>query len=319
MVNEENPKLNTLFIVVPCYNEEAVLQETGSQLSSILDKLIEEERIGNAKIIFVDDGSKDKTWEIIENLSSTTKYAHGLKLSHNEGHQNALLAGLGYSVDKCNAAITIDADLQDDVNAILGMVDSFNEGYEVVYGVRNQRKTDSFFKRNTALLFYHTMMKLGVDIVYNHADYRLMSNRAVKALVSYPERNIFLRGMVKMIGYKSTKIYYDRNKRFAGESKYPLAKMMSFAIDGITSFSVKPLRMIVTMGICFVFFSIIAIIYALCSYLNGTTIHGWTSILISMWFIGGLLLFAIGIVGEYIGKIYTETKRRPRFFIEKEV
>ena len=311
-----NMKLN---IVVPCYNEEAVLEETTKQLSLLIDTLIGKGKITACDIVYVDDGSHDTTWPLIEQLKSQNKYVHGLKLAHNVGHQHALWAGLEYSADKCDAAVSIDADLQDDILAIEQMVDAYKDGCDVVFGVRKERKTDTFFKRRTALAFYGMMQKMGVDIVYNHADFRLMSKRAINELMLYPERNMFLRGMVKLLGYKSQEVYYDRKERFAGESKYPLNKMINFALDGITSFSVQPLRLITTFGFVVMLLSVIAAVYALVSFLCGSAVAGWTSLLISLWFIGGAILLSIGIIGEYIGKIYRETKRRPRYHIEKTI
>ncbi len=311
-----NMKLN---IVVPCYNEEAVLEETTKQLSQLIDTLIDKGKITACDIVYVDDGSHDSTWSLIEQFQSQNKYVHGLKLAHNVGHQNALWAGLEYSADKCDAAVSIDADLQDDILAIEQMVDAYIDGCDVVFGVRKERKTDTFFKRRTALAFYGMMQKMGVDIVYNHADFRLMSKRAINELMLYPERNMFLRGMVKLLGYKSQEVYYDRKERFAGESKYPLNKMINFALDGITSFSVQPLRLITTFGFVVMLLSVIAAVYALVSFLCGSAVAGWTSLLISLWFIGGAILLSIGIIGEYIGKIYRETKRRPRYHIEKTI
>lgn len=311
-----NMKLN---IVVPCYNEEAVLRETTKQLSQMIDTLIDKGKITTSDIVYVDDGSHDTTWSLIEQLQSQNNYVHGLKLAHNVGHQHALWAGLEYSADKCDAAVSIDADLQDDILAIEQMVDAYIDGCDVVFGVRKERKTDTFFKRRTALAFYGMMQKMGVDIVYNHADFRLMSKRAINELMLYPERNMFLRGMVKLLGYKSQEVYYDRKERFAGESKYPLNKMINFALDGITSFSVQPLRLITTFGFVVMLLSIIAAVYALVSFLCGSVVAGWTSLLISLWFIGGAILLSIGVIGEYIGKIYRETKRRPRYHIEKTI
>ena len=311
-----NMKLN---IVVPCYNEEAVLEETTKQLSQLIDTLIRKGKITACNIVYVDDGSHDTTWPLIEQLKSQNKYVHGLKLAHNVGHQHALWAGLEYSADKCDAAVSIDADLQDDILAIEQMVDAYKDDCDVVFGVRKERKTDTFFKRRTALAFYGMMQKMGVDIVYNHADFRLMSKRAINELMLYPERNMFLRGMVKLLGYKSQEVYYDRKERFAGESKYPLNKMINFALDGITSFSVQPLRLITTFGFVVMLLSVIAAVYALVSFLCGSAVAGWTSLLISLWFIGGAILLSIGIIGEYIGKIYRETKRRPRYHIEKTI
>ena len=311
-----NMKLN---IVVPCYNEEAVLEETTKQLSQLIDTLIDKGKITACDIVYVDDGSHDSTWSLIEQFQSQNKYVHGLKLAHNVGHQHALWAGLEYSADKCDAAVSIDADLQDDILAIEQMVDAYKDDCDVVFGVRKERKTDTFFKRRTALAFYGMMQKMGVDIVYNHADFRLMSKRAINELMLYPERNMFLRGMVKLLGYKSQEVYYDRKERFAGESKYPLNKMINFALDGITSFSIQPLRLITTFGFVVMLLSVIAAVYALVSFLCGSAVAGWTSLLISLWFIGGAILLSIGIIGEYIGKIYRETKRRPRYHIEKTI
>lgn len=309
-------KLN---IVVPCYNEEAVLQETTKQLSLIIDALIKKGKISDCSIVYVDDGSKDSTWSLIEHLQSENKYVHGLKLAHNVGHQHALWAGLEYSADKCDAVVSIDADLQDDVSVIEQMIDEYKNGCDVVFGVRKERKTDTVFKRTTALAFYKLMQKMGVDIVYNHADFRLTSQRATQELMLYPERNIFVRGMVKLLGYKSSEVYYDRKERFAGESKYPIKKMINFALDGITSFSVQPLRIITSFGFIVMILSIVAALYALISYMCGSVVAGWTSMLISLWFIGGAILLSIGVLGEYIGKIYKETKRRPRYHIEKTI
>ena len=305
-----------LIIVVPCYNEEEVLKETTRQLSDILALMENEGKIKEEKIIYVDDGSKDTTWTLIEQLADVNPRVMGLKLAHNVGHQQALWAGLEWVADsRYDAAVSIDADLQDDINAIPQMVDYYNKGIDTIYGVRKERKTDTFFKKHTAQLFYKLMKTMGGDIIYNHADFRLMSKRALRALISYPERNLFLRG----IGYPSAAVYYDRKERFAGESKYPFTKMLNFALDGITSFSVKPLRLITAAGLVFMLSSIIAIIYALSAFASGHVFPGWTSLLISVWFIGGAILTAIGIIGEYVGKIYKEVKRRPRYFIEKEV
>lgn len=309
-----------LIIVVPCYNEEEVLKETTRQLSDILALMENEGKIKEGKIIYVDDGSKDTTWTLIEQLADVNPRVMGLKLAHNVGHQQALWAGLEWVADsRYDAAVSIDADLQDDINAIPQMVDHYNKGIDTIYGVRKERKTDTFFKKHTAQLFYKLMKTMGGDIIYNHADFRLMSKRALRALISYPERNLFLRGIVPMMGYPSAAVYYDRKERFAGESKYPFTKMLNFALDGITSFSVKPLRLITAAGLVFMLSSIIAIIYALSAFASGHVFPGWTSLLISVWFIGGAILTAIGIIGEYVGKIYKEVKRRPRYFIEKEV
>lgn len=306
-----------LFIVVPCYNEEEVLHETNRRLAALLESLEKEGSIRAGSILYVDDGSHDRTWKLVEEFAASGSPVKGLKLAHNVGHQQALWAGLEYAAAHADAVVSIDADLQDNVDCIREMVDYFNKGIDIVYGVRRERRTDSFFKKTTAQLFYRLMSNLGGEIVYNHADFRLMSRRAVEALMSYPERNLFLRGMVCSMGYPSAVVYYDREKRFAGESKYPFSKMLSFAVDGITSFSVRPLRYIVLLGLLFILISIVAIIYGFLSYLEGDTMPGWTSLLVSIWFIGGMVTTAIGIIGEYVGKIYKEVKRRPRYFIEK--
>lgn len=308
-----------LSIVVPCYNEQEVLRETTRQLSELIDRLISSEKIESSDIIYVDDGSKDATWSIIEELQVKNSYVHGIKLAHNVGHQNALWAGMEYSADKYNAIVSIDADLQDDIDAIEQMVEAYHDGCEVVFGVRKERKTDTFFKRQTALGFYRLMQHMGVDIVYNHADFRLISQRVAKELMNYPERNMFLRGMVKGLGYKTKEVYYDRKERFAGESKYPLRKMINFALDGITSFSIQPLRLITTFEFIVVLLSVVAGIYALVAYITGAAVAGWTSMLISLWFIGGAILLSMGVIGEYIGKIYKEVKRRPRYHLEKVI
>ena len=306
-----------LYIVVPCYNEEEVLHETNRRLAALLDSLVKDGTIGAGRILYVDDGSRDHTWQLVEEFAAAGSPVKGLKLAHNVGHQQALWAGLEYAAAHADAVVSIDADLQDNVDCIREMVDYFNKGIDIVYGVRRERRTDSFFKKTTAQLFYRLMSNLGGEIVYNHADFRLMSRRAVEALMSYPERNLFLRGMVCSMGYPSAVVYYDREKRFAGESKYPFSKMLSFAVDGITSFSVRPLRYIVLLGLLFILISIVAIIYGFLSYLEGDTMPGWTSLLVSIWFIGGMVTTAIGIIGEYVGKIYKEVKRRPRYFVEK--
>ena len=307
-----------LVIVVPCYNEQEVLHETTRQLSAIVERMEKEGKISQGALLYVDDGSKDATWGIIEKLSGENKRVIGLKLAHNVGHQQALWAGLEWAAQsRYNAIVSIDADLQDDVEAIISMVECFNNGADIVYGVRKERKTDTFFKKHTAQMFYRLMSTMGGDVVYNHADFRLMSKRALQALVSHPERNLFLRGMVRSLGFPQEYVYYDRKERFAGESKYPLSKMLSFAVDGITSFSIKPLRLITTMGVVFMLVSFAIICWALYNFIVGATVPGWTSLLVSLWFIGGAILTAIGIIGEYIGKIYKEVKRRPRYFIEK--
>lgn len=308
-----------LAIVVPCYNEEEMLPQTTSELLRVLDGLQSAKKIEQGIVLYVDDGSHDRTWQLICELASKYTQVKGLKLAHNAGHQQALWAGLEWAAVNADAAISIDADLQDDVNAIVEMVDAWRGGADIVFGVRKERKTDTLFKRHTAQGFYKLMNALGGEVVYNHADFRLMSRRTLQALVSFPERNLFLRGMVASLGYPTAQVFYDRKERLAGESKYPLSKMLSFALDGITSFSVRPLRYIVMLGMLFILISLAAIIYGVVVYFEGKTIPGWTSLLVSVWFIGGSILMAVGIIGEYIGKIYKEVKRRPRYFIEKEI
>lgn len=307
-----------LMMVIPCYNEELVLHETTRQLTQVLDGLQAKKQMDTWEILYVDDGSKDATWSIIDEQHKADKRIHGMKLAHNVGHQFALWAGYENAVDKADAVISMDADLQHDINSIGDMLEQFHAGYDVVYGVRNDRATDGWFKKQTALGFYTLMQKMGVDVIKNHADYRLLSNRALKALVSYPERNIFIRGIVRTIGFKETEVKFDVKERFAGESKYTLRKMLNFAIDGITSFSVQPLRLIASLGAMIVFLSICAAIYVLISYLLDRLAPGWSSLLLSIWFIGGVQLLSIGILGEYIGKIYKETKQRPRYIVEEE-
>lgn len=304
-------------IVVPCYNEEAVLAETTSRLLEVMQRVAEKHADLQGRIVYVDDGSRDGTWSLIGSLSKQHPQVMGLKLAHNAGHQHALWAGLEWAAAHTDAAISIDADLQDDVNVIPEMIDLFLGGKDIVYGVRRDRPTDTWFKRTTALAFYKLMSKLGGDIVYNHADYRLMSRRTLAALMTYGERNLFLRGMVRTLGFPQAMVYYDRGERFAGESKYPLRKMLAFAIDGITSFSVRPLRLISIVGLSFMLVALAVIFYGLVAWLCGRTIQGWTSLLVSLWFIGGAILVALGVIGEYVGKIYAEVKRRPRYFIEE--
>lgn len=303
-------------IVVPCYNEEAVLAETTSRLLGVMQRVAEQHADLQGRIVYVDDGSRDGTWSLIGSLAKQHPQVLGLKLAHNAGHQHALWAGLEWAAAHVDAAISIDADLQDDVNVIPEMMDRFLKGTDIVYGVRRDRPTDTWFKRTTALAFYKLMNKLGGDIVYNHADYRLMSRRTLAALMTYGERNLFLRGMVRTLGFPQAMVYYDRGERFAGESKYPLRKMLAFAIDGITSFSVRPLRLISIVGLSFMLVALAVIVYGLVAWLCGQTIQGWTSLLVSLWFIGGAILVALGVIGEYVGKIYAEVKRRPRYFIE---
>ena len=306
-----------LYLVIPCYNEEAVLHETAKQLLVKMNSMFDRGMISReSKIMFVNDGSRDKTWEIIRELHESNPIYSGVKLSRNKGHQNALLAGLMTAKEKADMAISLDADLQDDVDVIDKMVEKYYEGNDVVYGVRSARDTDTFFKKFTAEGFYKIMQAMGVEIVFNHADYRLMSKRALEGLSEFREVNLFLRGIVPLIGYKSDIVTYERHERFAGESKYPLKKMLAFATDGITSFSIKPIRMITTCGFLIFAISLIMLIYFLVVHFMGRTVHGWTSTIVSIWAIGGLQLLAIGIVGEYIGKIYLETKARPQYIIE---
>lgn len=310
--------MNKLAIVVPCYNEEEVLHETTTRLSEILADLNKEQLItSDSFILYVNDGSTDKTWSIIQELNQANPQVYGVKLAHNSGHQNALIAGLTTAVDSADIIITIDADLQDDVQRIKDMVEKYKEGNDIVYGVRSSRKTDTLFKRLSAEGFYKMMQELGVNTVYNHADYRLMSKRAVKFLLQFNERNLFLRGIIPLIGYKTDCVYYNRAERFAGTSKYPLKKMISFAFDGITSFSTKPVHLLLYIGTCFIFIALCILIWVIYSLLMGNTVSGWTSLILSIWFIGGILLIGLGIVGEYIGKIYIEVKHRPRFNIEE--
>ncbi len=303
-------------IIVPCYNEEAVLHDTNAQLISLITRLEAVGDVEHGHILYVNDGSSDRTWDIITELSRQDAHVGGLSLAHNAGHQQALWAGMEWAAAHSDAAVTIDADLQDDAGVIPQMVDLFHKGIDVIYGVRRERRTDTFFKRTTAQGFYRLMHVMGTSVVYNHADFRLMSRRALQALMQYPERNLFLRGMVTTLGYSSAMVCYDRTERKAGESKYPLRKMLSFALDGITSFSVRPLQYITLLGIFFMLISFVAIVYGIVSWADGKAIAGWTSQLVSLWFIGGAILLACGIIGEYTGKIYTEVKRRPRYFIE---
>ncbi len=307
-----------LYIVVPCYNEEAVLHETSKRLKEKMTALINDKKISyKSRVLFVDDGSKDKTWEIIEELHGSDDLFSGLKLSRNKGHQNALLAGLMTAKELADISISMDADLQDDINVVDQFVDKYHDGCDIVYGVRSSRKTDTAFKRGTAGMFYKFMRLLGVDIIDNHADYRLISKRALEALSQFKEVNLFLRGIVKQIGFKSDIVYYERSERFAGESKYPLKKMLAFAFDGITSFSVKPIRLVTVVGFLVFLISIGMIIYTIVQTCLGNTEAGWSSLMCSIWFLSGLQIMALGIVGEYIGKIYTEVKARPKYIIDK--
>lgn len=307
-----------LAIVVPCYNEEEVLPQTNRQLCDLLDSMTRDGLVSAASyILYVNDGSRDRTWDIIAGYCEADKRVRGLKLAGNVGHQNALMAGLETARHDADVTVSIDADLQDDIHAIPEMVVKYNEGCDIVYGVRRKRTTDTFFKRTTAQMFYRFMTGMGVKSVYNHADFRLMSRRAVDALCQYEERNLFLRGLVPLLGYKTDKVYYDRLERQAGESKYPLSKMMSFAIDGVTSFSVKPLRLIFDLGMIFLLISLGILIYVIVALCQGRGVQGWASLMLSIWFVGGCVLICLSIIAAYIGRIYTEGKHRPRYNIEK--
>ena len=307
-----------LYMVIPCYNEEEVLPETAKRLKEKYTRLIAAGKISEkSKIAFVDDGSKDRTWALIEELHESDPVFTGVKLSRNRGHQNALLGGLLTVAEDADVTISMDADLQDDIEAIDAMIDKYRDGTDIVYGVRNDRKKDSFFKKSTAQGFYKLLRRMGVESVYNHADFRLMSKRAVQGLAEFKEVNLFLRGMVPMVGYSHDFVYYERGERFAGESKYPLKKMLAFAFEGITSLSVKPIRFITSLGFIIFLVSIILAIYFFVRYLLGMTVTGWVTLAMSLWILGGLQLMAIGVVGEYAGKIYLEAKGRPRFIIEK--
>ena len=307
-----------LYFVLPCYNEAAVLPETAKRLLIKYEQLVRDGRISrDSRILFVNDGSSDRTWQMIRDLHRKNPVFSGLSLSRNRGHQNALLAGLLYAKDRADAAISMDADLQDDIGAVDEMLDKFEDGCDVVYGVRNNRDTDTAFKRNTARLFYKLMAKMGVEMVSDSADYRLLSRRALTGLAEFKEVNLFLRGIVPMIGYRSDKVYYSRGERFAGESKYPLKKMLNFSIEGITSLSVAPIRLITDLGFIVFLISIIMLLWGVITKLMGITVKGWSSMIVSIWAIGGLILLSIGVVGEYIGKIYLETKGRPRFLIDE--
>ncbi len=311
--------MDRLAIVVPCYNEEEVLKLASEALRGVLEDLVQKEKIApDSFIMFVNDGSRDRTWELIEEEHAAYPVrVKGVKLAGNVGHQFALTAGLITAKDMSDVIISIDADLQDDVNVIEEMIDKFHAGSDIVYGVRKERKTDTFFKRTTAQAFYKLMGMMGVKTVYNHADFRLMSKRAVEEFSKYKETNLFLRGMMPLIGYQTDSVYYDRGERAAGESKYPLKKMLALAFNGISSFSVKPISLILGMGMFIIFMCVLAAIYALISYFTGHVVAGWTSLILSIWFLGGLQLLAIGMVGQYIGKVYIEVKHRPRYNIEK--
>lgn len=305
-------------IVIPCYNEQEVLPLTNSTITGLLKRMAQDGEIAsNSYILYVDDGSRDSTWNLIEEYASESALVKGIKLAANSGHQNALIAGLETVADHCDAAISIDADLQDDIDAIPRMIAEFRKGYDIVYGVRNSRESDTWFKRESAQSFYKLMRDLGVNSVYNHADFRLMSSDAIKDFLKFEERNIFIRGIIPGLGRKQTSVFYDRKPRQAGESKYPLKKMINFAVDGITSFSVRPVRMVFFLGLGFLLVALGIFIYVMIRYFGGETIEGWTSLMLSIWFCTGMILISLGIIGEYIGKIYTEVKHRPRYSIEK--
>ncbi len=313
MINEN------LYIVVPCYNEQEVLPATNTKLLSLLEELVAAQLVSPlSRVLYVDDGSTDNTWNILNEMTQSNKRVAAVKLATNAGHQNALLAGLEAALPHAHIMVSIDADLQDDCEVIKEMVEHYHSGCDVVYGVRRERKSDSWFKRSTAQAFYRTMHRLGVKSVYNHADFRLMSNRAVAQLMQYRERNLFLRGIVPLMGYRTANVYYDRSARMAGKSKYPLGKMVSFAVDGITSFSIKPVRMVFTLGLIFLFIALCMLAYVLVAYFTHRAVSGWASLILSVWFIGGCLLMSLGIVGEYIGKIYIEVKDRPRYNVEEK-
>ena len=309
-----------LFIIVPCYNEQEALPITAKRLTELTDDMIFRELIDPAsRIMLVDDGSKDETWRVISDLHASDARFEGVKLAHNAGHMNALWAGMTLSAERCDCVITIDADLQDDVNAMYGFLEEYRKGADVVYGVRSSRKTDTAFKRTTAQGFYKLMKKLGVDMVYNHADYRLLSARALQALLSFGEVNMFLRGMVPMLGFNTAQVYYERGERVAGESKYPLKKMIAFAMEGITSFSNRPIRYILLLGALCALLGLAMAVYVIVSLARGNTVAGWASTMMSIWLLGGLQLMALGVIGEYVGKIYMETKRRPKFILEEHL
>lgn len=318
MEDMRNQRGQILYLVIPCYNEQEVLPETSKRLLEKLESLVEQKMISkDSRILFVNDGSRDRTWEMIEELHQKNPVCQGVKLSRNRGHQNALLGGLMTAKEYADMVISLDADLQDDIDVIDQFVEKYYEGCEIVYGVRSARNTDTFFKKFTAEGFYRIINRMGGEVVFNHADYRLMSRRALEEMEKYQEVNLFLRGIVPMIGFQTDVVTYERHERFAGESKYPLKKMLALAVDGITSLSIKPIRFIVFLGLFIFLCSFVMLGYSLVQHFLGNTISGWTSLIVSIWAIGGLQLLAIGVIGEYIGKIYLETKRRPRYIIEK--
>lgn len=309
-----------LYIVVPCFNEQEALPQSHERLLQLVNGMIAQGGIAHeSKLLYVDDGSRDDTWHVINRLANECSLVAGVKLACNSGHQNALMAGLAAAVDYCDITVSIDADLQDDINVIPQMVERYKDGCDIVFGVRRERKTDSWFKRTTASMFYKLMNRLGVDTINNHADFRLMSRRAVLALLDYKERNLFIRGIVTKLGYKTDCVYYDRSARTAGESKYPIKKMANFAIDGITSFSVKPVRMVFMVGILFLIIALVMLVYVLTAYFMGRAVSGWPSLILSIWLVGAFILIGLGIIGEYVGKIYTEVKNRPRYNVETTI
>ena len=313
-------KVPVLFIVIPCYNEQEALPITAKRLTALTDDMISRKIIApQSRIVLVDDGSRDDTWKVISGLHNANARFEGVKLAHNAGHMNALWAGMTLAAERCDCVITIDADLQDDVNAMYGFLEAYRNGADVVYGVRSSREKDTFFKRTTAQGFYRMMTGMGVDLVYNHADYRLLSKRALEALLSFGEVNMFLRGMVPMLGFKTANVYFERGERVAGESKYPLKKMIAFAAEGVTSLSNKPIRWVLGLGALCALLGVAMAVYVIVSLVRGHTVAGWASLMMSIWLLGGLQLMALGVIGEYIGKIYMETKRRPKFILEEHL
>ena len=313
-------KVPVLFIVIPCYNEQEALPITAKRLTALTDDMISRKIIApQSRIVLVDDGSRDDTWKVISGLHNANARFEGVKLAHNAGHMNALWAGMTLAAERCDCVITIDADLQDDVNAMYGFLEAYRNGADVVYGVRSSREKDTFFKRTTAQGFYRMMKGMGVDLVYNHADYRLLSKRALEALLSFGEVNMFLRGMVPMLGFKTANVYFERGERVAGESKYPLKKMIAFAAEGVTSLSNKPIRWVLGLGALCALLGVAMAVYVIVSLVRGHTVAGWASLMMSIWLLGGLQLMALGVIGEYIGKIYMETKRRPKFILEEHL
>lgn len=317
---KKESKISTLYVVIPCYNEEEVLEETTKQLKKKIEKLIKDKKIsGKSKVMYVNDGSKDNTWSLIKKINEKEPLFTGITLSRNRGHQNALLAGLMTAKKYADVVISMDADLQDDINAMDEMIEKYNNGKDIVYGVRSSRKKDTWFKKTTAQGFYKFMKMMGVDVVYNHADYRLTSKRVLDEFENFKEVNLFLRGMFPLVGYSSDVVYYERNERFAGESKYPLKKMLNFAWDGITSFSVKPIRLVLNLGILIFAISLLVLLYCLIVKACGKAVTGWTFVVGSIWLVAGIQMLSIGIIGEYIGKIYSETKARPRFIVSENL